>query len=75
MIVGKMHYNVSKEEYKICYKTTIQDIIAILGMDELSDKDKLTVTWARKVQMVLSQPLFMSELFKRNAWKIRWTAR
>ncbi len=44
------------------YKS-LQDIIAILGMDELSEEDKLTVARARKVQRFLSQPFFMSEIF------------
>ena len=44
------------------YKS-LQDIIAILGMDELSEEDKLTVARARKVQKYLSQPFFMSEVF------------
>jgi ATP synthase F1 beta subunit len=63
-IVGETHYNVARGVQKLLqdYKS-LQDIIAILGMDELSEEDKLTVARARKVQRFLSQPFFMSEVF------------
>ena len=63
-IVGDQHYNVARGVQKLLqdYKS-LQDIIAILGMDELSVEDKLTVSRARKVQRFLSQPFFMSEVF------------
>ncbi len=63
-IVGEEHYNVAREVQKILqdYKS-LQDIIAILGMDELSDADKLTVSRARKIQRFLSQPFFVAEVF------------
>lgn len=63
-IVGEKHYNVARGVQKLLqdYKS-LQDIIAILGMDELSVEDKLTVARARKVQRFLSQPFFMSEAF------------
>lgn len=63
-IVGEKHYNVARNVQKLLqdYKS-LQDIIAILGMDELSVEDKLTVARARKVQRFLSQPFFMSEAF------------
>lgn len=63
-IVGETHYNVARNVQKLLqdYKS-LQDIIAILGMDELSEEDKLTVARARKVQRFLSQPFFMSEQF------------
>lgn len=63
-IVGETHYNVARAVQKLLqdYKS-LQDIIAILGMDELSEEDKLTVARARKVQRFLSQPFFMSEVF------------
>ena len=63
-IVGERHYNVARGIQKLLqdYKS-LQDIIAILGMDELSVDDKLTVARARKVQRFLSQPFFMGELF------------
>ena len=63
-IVGDKHYNTARSVQKLLqdYKS-LQDIIAILGMDELSEEDKLTVSRARKVQRFLSQPFFMSEVF------------
>merc|ERR1712054_178081 len=63
-IVGEEHYQVARGTQKLLqdYKS-LQDIIAILGMDELSEEDKLTVARARKVQRFLSQPFFMSEVF------------
>merc|ERR1712045_901034 len=63
-IVGSTHYNVTRDVQKILqqYKS-LQDIIAILGMDELSEEDKLTVARARKVERFLSQPFYMSEVF------------
>ncbi len=63
-IVGEKHYQVARGVQKLLqdYKG-LQDIIAILGMDELSVEDKLTVSRARKVQRFLSQPFFMSEAF------------
>jgi len=63
-IVGEEHYNVARGVQKILQKyRDLQDIIAILGMDELSDEDKLTVTRARKIQKFLSQPFFVAEAF------------
>jgi ATP synthase F1 beta subunit len=64
IIVGDKHYNTARGVQKLLqdYKS-LQDIIAILGMDELSEEDKLTVSRARKVQRFLSQPFFMSEVF------------
>ena len=63
-IVGEKHYQVARGVQKLLqdYKS-LQDIIAILGMDELSVEDKLTVSRARKIQRFLSQPFFMSEVF------------
>ncbi len=63
-IVGEVHYNTARNVQKLLqdYKS-LQDIIAILGMDELSEEDKVTVARARKVQRFLSQPFFMSEVF------------
>ena len=63
-IVGERHYQTARGVQKLLqdYKS-LQDIIAILGMDELSEEDKLTVARARKVQRFLSQPFFMSEVF------------
>jgi F0F1-type ATP synthase beta subunit len=63
-IVGLEHYNVARSVQKILqrYKELI-DIIAILGMDELSEEDKLTVSRARKIQRFLSQPFHVAETF------------
>lgn len=64
LIVGEDHYNVAQGVKKILqtYKD-LQDIINILGIDELSDEDKLTVARARKIQKFLSQPFFVAEQF------------
>jgi len=63
-IVGEEHYGVAREVQRILqsYKA-LQDIIAILGMDELSEEDKLTVARARKIQRFLSQPFDVAEVF------------
>lgn len=63
-IVGKEHYEVARGVQQILQRyKDLQDIIAILGMDELSDEDKQTVSRARKVQKFLSQPFFVAEQF------------
>lgn len=63
-IVGKDHYEVARGVQKVLQRyKDLQDIIAILGMDELSDEDKLTVSRARKIQRFLSQPMFVAEIF------------
>jgi F-type H+-transporting ATPase subunit beta len=63
-IIGEEHYNIATEVQRVLqtYKS-LQDIIAILGMDELSEEDKLTVARARKIQRFLSQPFFVAEVF------------
>merc|ERR1711874_570088 len=63
-IIGERHYNVARSVQKLLqdYKD-LQDIIAILGMDDLSEEDKLTVFRARKVQKFLSQPFTVAEIF------------
>ena len=63
-IVGQEHYDTARAVQKVLqdYKS-LQDIIAILGMDELSEEDKLTVARARKMQKFLSQPFFVAEIF------------
>ena len=63
-IVGEEHYTVAREVQRILqtYKS-LQDIIAILGMDELSEEDKLVVARARKIQRFLSQPFHVAEVF------------
>ena len=63
-IVGKDHYEVARGVQKVLQRyKDLQDIIAILGMDELSEEDKITVTRARKIQKFLSQPFFVGETF------------
>ena len=63
-IVGVKHYEVATGVQKILQRyKDLQDIIAILGVDELSDEDKLTVTRARKIQRFLTQPMFVAEAF------------
>ena len=63
-VVGEEHYKVARGVQEILQKyKSLQDIIAILGMDELSDEDRITVSRARKVQRFLSQPFFVAEVF------------
>jgi F-type H+-transporting ATPase subunit beta len=63
-VVGDEHYSVAKSVQEILQKyKDLQDIIAILGMDELSDEDKIVVQRARKIQRFLSQPFFVAEQF------------
>jgi len=63
-IVGEEHYNVAREVQEILQKyKSLQDIIAILGMDELSEDDKLVVSRARKVERFMSQPFHVAEVF------------
>jgi len=63
-IVGQKHYDVARKTQEILQSyRSLQDIIAILGMDELSEEDKLTVSRARKVARFLSQPFFVAEIF------------
>jgi len=70
-VVGEEHYRVAREVQKFlqAYKS-LQDIIAILGMDELSEDDKLTVARARKIQRFLSQPFFVAEVFTGSPGKL-----
>ena len=64
MIIGEEHYNVARQVQVVLQKyKSLQDIIAILGMDELSEEDKLTVARARKIERFLSQPFFVAEVF------------
>jgi len=63
-IVGEEHYNVAREVQRVLQRyKDLSDVIAILGMEELSEEDKLTVTRARKIQRFLSQPMFVAEAF------------
>jgi F-type H+-transporting ATPase subunit beta len=63
-IVGEEHYNIARSVQRILQRyKDLQDIIAILGMEELSEEDKVTVARARKIQRFLSQPFFVAETF------------
>jgi len=63
-IIGQEHYDVARQVQGVLQRyKELKDIIAILGMDELSDEDKLVVTRARKTQKFLSQPFFVAEVF------------
>jgi len=64
LVIGQVHYDVARGVQGILQRyKELRDIIAILGMDELSEEDKLTVTRARKIQRFLSQPFFVAEVF------------
>ena len=64
MIVGEEHYGVARQVQQVLQRyKALQDIIAILGMDELSEEDKMTVSRARKIERFLSQPFFVAEVF------------
>ena len=70
-VVGEEHYQVARDVQRILqtYKS-LQDIIAILGMDELSEEDKLVVARARKIQRFLSQPFHVAEVFTGSPGKL-----
>ena len=64
LVIGQEHYEVARGVQKILQRyKELQDIIAILGMEELNEEDKLTVSRARKVQRFLSQPFFVAQQF------------
>ncbi|MEF2144630.1 MAG: F0F1 ATP synthase subunit beta [Desulfovibrionaceae bacterium] len=70
LVLGDEHYYTAREVQQVLQKyKELQDIIAILGMDELSDEDKLTVSRARKMQRFLSQPFHVAEVFTGRAGK------
>jgi len=63
-VVGEEHYSVARGVQKVLQRyKDLQDIIAILGIEELSEEDKLTVARARRIQRFLSQPMFVTEVF------------
>jgi F-type H+-transporting ATPase subunit beta len=63
-VVGEEHYRVAREVQRVLQRyKDLQDIIAILGIEELSEEDKLTVARARRIQRFLSQPMFVTEVF------------
>jgi F-type H+-transporting ATPase subunit beta len=64
LVVGEEHYAVARRVQEILQRyKALQDIIAILGMDELSEEDKITVSRARKIERFLSQPFHVAEVF------------
>jgi F-type H+-transporting ATPase subunit beta len=70
-VIGDEHYQVARDVQRVLqtYKS-LQDIIAILGMDELSEEDKLTVARARKIERFLSQPFHVAEVFTGSPGKL-----
>jgi F-type H+-transporting ATPase subunit beta len=63
-VIGQEHYNVAQEVIRILQKyKELQDIIAILGIDELSEEDKVTVQRARRIERFLSHPMYVAEQF------------
>jgi F-type H+/Na+-transporting ATPase subunit beta len=71
LIVGEEHYGIARQVQSILQRyKSLQDIIAILGMDELSEEDKLTVSRARKIERFLSQPFFVAEVFTGSPGKL-----
>ena len=70
-VVGEEHYDVARQVQQILQKyKSLQDIIAILGMDELSEEDKMTVARARKIERFLSQPFHVAEVFTGSPGKL-----
>jgi F-type H+/Na+-transporting ATPase subunit beta len=70
-IVGEEHYNTARQVQQVLQRyKALQDIIAILGMDELSEEDKLTVARARKIERFLSQPFHVAEVFTGSPGKL-----
>jgi len=70
-IVGEEHYAVARQVQQVLQRyKALQDIIAILGMDELSEEDKLIVARARKIERFLSQPFFVAEVFTGSPGKL-----
>jgi F-type H+-transporting ATPase subunit beta len=64
LVIGQEHYDIARQVQGVLQRyKELKDIIAILGMDELSEEDKLVVTRARKIQRFLSQPFFVAEVF------------
>ena len=71
LVVGEEHYAVARQVQQMLQRyKALQDIIAILGMDELSEEDKLTVARARKIERFLSQPFFVAEVFTGSPGKL-----
>ena len=71
LVVGEEHYAVARQVQQILQRyKALQDIIAILGMDELSEEDKVTVARARKIERFLSQPFHVAEVFTGSPGKL-----
>ena len=71
LIVGEEHYGIARQVQQVLQRyKALQDIIAILGMDELSEEDKLAVSRARKIERFLSQPFFVAEVFTGSPGKL-----
>jgi len=71
IIVGEEHYTVARQVQQVLQRyKALQDIIAILGMDELSEEDKIAVARARKIERFLSQPLHVAEVFTGSPGKL-----
>jgi F-type H+-transporting ATPase subunit beta len=71
LIVGEEHYAIARQVQQVLQRyKALQDIIAILGMDELSEEDKMTVSRARKIERFLSQPFFVAEVFTGSPGKL-----
>src|SRR5437588_1890109 len=71
LIVGEEHYQIARQVQQILQRyKALQDIIAILGMDELSEEDKIAVSRARKIERFLSQPFFVAEVFTGSPGKL-----
>jgi F-type H+-transporting ATPase subunit beta len=70
-VIGEEHYQIARQVQQVLQRyKALQDIIAILGMDELSEEDKLTVARARKIERFLSQPFFVAEVFTGSPGKL-----
>jgi len=71
LIIGDEHYAVARQVQEVLQRyKSLQDIIAILGMDELSEDDKIAVARARKIERFLSQPFFVAEVFTGSPGKL-----
>ena len=70
-VVGEEHYAIARQVQEVLQRyKALQDIIAILGMDELSEEDKVAVARARKIERFLSQPFFVAEVFTGSPGKL-----
>ena len=70
-VIGEEHYAIARQVQQILQRyKALQDIIAILGMDELSEEDKIAVSRARKIERFLSQPFFVAEVFTGSPGKL-----